>query len=81
MIGRDLVGLALIASMRQARRISDATYTYREFMNDVEQAPVDRFGRAAVKRGGKAFDNRGCQSDCDRQERIFEHLCDIVDVA
>jgi len=36
--------------------ISDATYRYPQFKNEVESALVDKFGRSAVKRGNKAFD-------------------------
>ncbi len=36
--------------------ISPATYTYRQFKNEVEGALVDHFGRQAVHRGNKAFD-------------------------
>jgi hypothetical protein len=34
----------------------DGNYAYATFKNEVEQALVARFGRAAVKRGNKAFD-------------------------
>ena len=47
---------ALIAAMRRDLDISDATYAYSEYKDDVEQALVERFGRAAVKRCDKAFD-------------------------
>ncbi len=36
--------------------ISDATYHYPQFKNEVESALVEKFGRTAVKRGNKAFD-------------------------
>ncbi len=36
--------------------ISPATYDYDQFKNEVEEALVNYFGRAAVKRGNKAFD-------------------------
>lgn len=36
--------------------ISEATYHYPQFKNEVETALVDKFGRTAVKRGNKAFD-------------------------
>lgn len=36
--------------------ISDATYQYDQYKNDVEEALVSHFGRSAVKRGNKAFD-------------------------
>lgn len=35
---------------------SPAVYTYAEFKNELEEALVDRFGRADVTRGSKAFD-------------------------
>jgi len=36
--------------------LSDASYTYSDFKNDVEAALVSHFGRASVARGKKAFD-------------------------
>ncbi len=36
--------------------LSPATYYYEQYKNEVEEALVDYFGRAAVKRGNKAFD-------------------------
>jgi predicted nucleotidyltransferase len=36
--------------------LSPATYPYEQYKNEVEEAFVDYFGRAAVKRGNKAFD-------------------------
>lgn len=36
--------------------ISDATYQYDRYKNEVEEALVEYFGRSAVKRGNKAFD-------------------------
>jgi len=41
---------------RQSLNISDATYHYEQFKDEVEAALVDYFGRSAVKRGNKAFD-------------------------
>ena len=38
--------------------ISDAGYSFSQFKNDLEAALVDRFGRAVVKRGNKAFNIR-----------------------
>ena len=35
---------------------ADATYTYAVFKNEIEEALVNKFGRAAVKRGKKSFD-------------------------
>jgi len=37
-------------------RDGNATYTYAEFKNELEEALVSRFGRSSVKRGDKAFD-------------------------
>ena len=34
----------------------DATYTYAVFKNEIEEALVDKFGRASVSRGSKSFD-------------------------
>ena len=36
--------------------LSPGTYHYEQYKNEVEEALVDYFGRAAVKRGNKAFD-------------------------
>ncbi len=36
----------------------DGDYHYSQFKNELEEALVDRFGRAAVKRGNKAFNIR-----------------------
>ena len=36
----------------------DADYSYSQFKNELEEALVDRFDRAAVKRGNKAFNIR-----------------------
>jgi len=41
---------------RETFGITPATYDYEAFKNDVEVALADHFGRAAVKRGDKAFD-------------------------
>lgn len=40
------------------RSFSDGTYTYLTFKNQLEEALVARFGRAAVSRGSKSFDIR-----------------------
>ena len=40
---------------RGSLQITDATYDYSDFRNDVESALVTQFGRAAVKNGNKAF--------------------------
>lgn len=39
-----------------AKSFTPATYEYATFKNELEEALVDRFGRAAVTRGNKAFD-------------------------
>ena len=36
----------------------DVDYSYLQFKNELEEALVDRFDRAAVKRGNKAFNIR-----------------------
>lgn len=36
--------------------ISDATYHYEQYKNEVEEALVSYFGQSAIKRGNKAFD-------------------------
>lgn len=41
---------------------SDASYTFSQFKNDLEEALVDYFGRAAVIRGNKAFDIKATTS-------------------
>lgn len=41
---------------REMLKISDATYHYAQFKNDVEEALIAHFGRSAVKRSDKAFD-------------------------
>jgi len=38
------------------KSFTPATYTYQVFKNEIEEALVERFGRAAVTRGNKAFD-------------------------
>lgn len=42
--------------MELAKSFVPATYEYATFKNELEEALVDRFGRAAVTRGSKAFD-------------------------
>jgi hypothetical protein len=54
--GTPINDSALIAEMRTQLDIVDATYPYSEFKQDVEDALVTKFGRAAVERGDKAFD-------------------------
>jgi len=41
---------------REQFRITPATYSYKDFKNDVQDALVSYFGTNAVKRGNKAFD-------------------------
>lgn len=41
---------------RETFGITPATYQYEQFKKEVEEALVNHFGRAAVKRGNKAFD-------------------------
>lgn len=41
---------------RETFGIGPATYGYAQYKNEVEEALVDYFGRAAVTRGNKAFD-------------------------
>jgi hypothetical protein len=41
---------------KETASISDATYEYSTFKNEVEVALVRKFGRGQVKRGNKAFD-------------------------
>ena len=38
--------------------VEDADYSFLQFKNDLEEALVNHFGRAAVKRGNKAFNIR-----------------------
>lgn len=54
--GRPITDKALIASMRSQLGITDATFTYSDFKQNVEDALVAKFGRSAVERGDKAFD-------------------------
>lgn len=42
--------------MEVAKAFVPATYNYATFKNELEEALVSRFGRAAVTRGSKAFD-------------------------
>jgi hypothetical protein len=41
---------------KEQAAIFDATYTYAQFKNELEEALVAKFGRAGVTRGNKAFD-------------------------
>lgn len=41
---------------RETFSITPATYHYEQYKNEIEEALVSHFGRAAVKRGNKAFD-------------------------
>lgn len=38
------------------KSLSDGTYTYLAFKNELEEVLVERFGRASVSRGSKSFD-------------------------
>lgn len=38
------------------KTLEDSVYTYATFKNEIEEALVARFGKAAVKRGSKSFD-------------------------
>ncbi len=38
------------------KNLSNATYTYETFKNEIEEALVERFGKDSVSRGKKAFD-------------------------
>jgi len=44
---------------------SDAGYSFTQFKNELEEALVDYFGRAAVSRGNKAFDIKATQSQVE----------------
>ena len=44
---------------------SDAGYSFSQFKNELEGALVSYFGRAAVKRGNKAFDIKASQSQVE----------------
>lgn len=44
---------------------SDAGYSFSQFKNELEDALVSYFGRAAVKRGNKAFDIKASQSQVE----------------
>lgn len=46
-------------------RNSDASYTFLQFKNELEQALVEYFGRAVVKRGNKAFDIKATQAQVE----------------
>lgn len=43
----------------------DAGYSFPQFKNEVEEALVAHFGRAAVKRGNKAFDIKAARSQIE----------------
>lgn len=47
---------AAIKRFKEEAGLSPATYTYADFKNDVQAALIDKFGKAAVHRGDKAFD-------------------------
>jgi hypothetical protein len=42
--------------MMLEQTLASSTYTYQTFKNEIEEALVERFGRASVVRGNKAFD-------------------------
>ncbi len=44
---------------------SDVSYSFSQFKNELEDALVSYFGRAAVKRGNKAFDIKASQSQVE----------------
>jgi len=44
---------------------SDAGYSFSQFKNELEEALVSYFGRAAVKRGNKAFDIKATQAQVE----------------
>ena len=44
---------------------SDADYSYYQFKNELEEALVDYFGRAAVKRSNKAFDIKATKTQVE----------------
>lgn len=44
---------------------SDAGYPFSQFKNDLEEALVAHFGRAAVKRGNKAFDIKATKAQVE----------------
>lgn len=54
--------------------LSPATYQYEQYKNEVEEALVNYFGRAAVKRGNKAFDVHETSSHVEADvAAFFEH--------
>lgn len=59
---------SVVEALRREAHVSSSSYHYPEYKNDVEAALVAHFGRAAVKRGDKAFDIREntyrVDSDC-----------------
>jgi predicted nucleotidyltransferase len=65
---RSATDQAVVKALMEEAGVTSATYHYAEYKNDVEKALVDRFGRAAVKRGDKAFDihenTYRVESDC-----------------
>jgi hypothetical protein len=59
---------------REDAGISDASYTYSQFKNEVEQALVAKFGSQAVRRGNKAFDVHASSYRVDADVvACFEH--------
>lgn len=59
---------------RETFGITPATYHYEQYKNEVEEALVSYFGRAAVKRGNKAFDVHETSYHVDADvAAFFEH--------
>ena len=55
---------------------SDATYHYDQYKNEIEEALVNYFGRAAVKRGNKTFDVHETSYHVEADvATFFEHRC------
>lgn len=65
---------AVVQELMREANVVPATYEYSDYKNEVEAALVAHFGRAAVKRGDKAFDIREntyrVDSDC---VAVWEH--------
>ena len=53
---------------------SDATYHYDQYKNEVEEALVSYFGRAAAKRGNKAFDVHETSYHVEADNEWIGHL-------
>lgn len=52
-------------------QLRDAEYSYSQFKNELEVALVDYFGRAAVKRGNKAFDIKANEAQIEADVAPF----------